>query len=125
MSSALETVEISGNLSVDEEAVVRGRLEEMEEAEEKEQANDRAIEDRIKVLRDTYVLVYCLVFGDGENEGKTKTNIGDERSFLCMPFKKTPRLAVIWRVFVETHVCKLRGILRSRVLRAVKYPNAK
>lgn len=50
MSSALETVEISGNLSVEEEAVVRGRLEEMEEAEEKEQANDRAIEDRIKVL---------------------------------------------------------------------------
>lgn len=50
MSSALETVEISGNLSVEEEAVVRGRLEEMEEAEEKEQANDRAIEDRIKVF---------------------------------------------------------------------------
>lgn len=50
MSSALETVEISGNLSVEEEDVVRGRLEEMEEAEEKEKANDRAIEDRIKVL---------------------------------------------------------------------------
>ena len=49
MKSALELVEISGNLSVDEEAVMRGRLEALEEAEEKEQANDRAIEDRIKV----------------------------------------------------------------------------
>lgn len=62
MSSALETVEISGNLSVDEEAVVRGRLEEMEEAEEKEQANDRAIEDRIKVPRDTYTYWYTSGF---------------------------------------------------------------
>lgn len=49
MGSTLALVEKAGNLSIEEEDIVRARLEEMEEAEEKEQASDRAIEDKIKV----------------------------------------------------------------------------
>lgn len=49
MDSTLATVEKAGNLTIEEEDVVRLQLEEMEEAEEKEQGNDRAIEDKIKV----------------------------------------------------------------------------
>lgn len=49
MGSTLALVEKAGNLSIEEEDIVRARLEEMEEAEEKEQASDRVIEDKIKV----------------------------------------------------------------------------
>lgn len=50
LGSTMSTIEKAGNLSIMEENAIRSRLEEMEEAEEKEQANDRAIEDKIKVL---------------------------------------------------------------------------
>lgn len=49
-------VEKAGNLTIEEEDVVRLRLDEMEEAEEKEQANDRGIEEKIKVQGGTWLL---------------------------------------------------------------------
>lgn len=49
MGHTLSVVEKAGNLSIEEEDVVRTQLSEMEDAEEKEQANDRAIEDKIQV----------------------------------------------------------------------------
>lgn len=49
MSSTLAIVEKAGNLTIEEEDELRSRLEEMEEALEKEQANEGAIEDKIKV----------------------------------------------------------------------------
>lgn len=49
MGSTLANAEKSGNLTIEEEDIVRARLDEMEEAEEKEQGNDRAIEDKMKV----------------------------------------------------------------------------
>lgn len=50
MVTTLASVEQAGNLTIEEETVVRERLGEMGEAEEKEQATDRAIEDKIKVI---------------------------------------------------------------------------
>lgn len=47
---ALKVVEKAGNLTIEEEAAVREQLREMKEAEDKEQANDRAIVEKIKVL---------------------------------------------------------------------------
>ncbi len=49
MSNTLAIVEKAGNLTIAEEDVLRSRLEEMEEALDKEQANERAIEEKIKV----------------------------------------------------------------------------
>lgn len=49
MTNALAIVEKAGNLTIAEEEVLRTRLAEMEEALEKEQGNERAIEDKIKV----------------------------------------------------------------------------
>lgn len=49
MSNTLAVVEKAGNLTIAEEDVLRSRLAEMEEALEKEQGNERAIEDKIKV----------------------------------------------------------------------------
>lgn len=45
----LAVVEKAGSLTIEEEDAVRQRLSDLEEAEEKEQANDRIIEDKIKV----------------------------------------------------------------------------
>lgn len=59
MGSTLALVEKAGNLSIEEEDVVRARLQDMEEAEEKEQANDKAIEDKIKVCVYMYVAPYA------------------------------------------------------------------
>lgn len=49
MNNTLAVVEKAGNLTIAEEDVLRSRLAEMEEALEKEQSNERAIEDKIKV----------------------------------------------------------------------------
>lgn len=49
MNNTLAIVGKAGNLTIAEEEVLRSRVEDMEEALEKEQANDRAIEDKIKV----------------------------------------------------------------------------
>lgn len=49
MNNTLAIVEKAGNLTIAEEEVLRSRVEDMEEALEKEQANDRAIEDKMKV----------------------------------------------------------------------------
>lgn len=49
MTNTLAVVEKAGNLTIAEEDVLRSRLEEMEEALKKEQSNERAIEDKIKV----------------------------------------------------------------------------
>lgn len=51
MNNTLAVVEKAGNLTIAEEDHLRLRLEEMEEALEKEQGNDRAIEDKIKVKK--------------------------------------------------------------------------
>lgn len=50
MNNTLAIVEKAGNLTIAEEEVLRSKVEDMEEALEKEQANDRAIEDKIKVV---------------------------------------------------------------------------
>lgn len=49
MGHTLSVVEKAGNLTIADEDVLRQQLAEMEEAEEKEQATDRAIENKIKV----------------------------------------------------------------------------
>ena len=49
MNNTLAVVEKAGNLTIAEEDVLRSRLAEMEGALEKEQCNERAIEDKIKV----------------------------------------------------------------------------
>lgn len=48
MNNTLAVVEKAGNLTIAEEDQLRSRLEEMEEALEKEHGNERAIEDKIK-----------------------------------------------------------------------------
>lgn len=49
MGHTLSVVEKAGNMTIAEEDVLRQQLVEMEEAEEKEQTIDRAIEDKIQV----------------------------------------------------------------------------
>lgn len=48
--NVLATVEKAGNLTVEEEHEERVRLKEVEDAEEKERANEKAIEAKIKVI---------------------------------------------------------------------------
>lgn len=55
MNNTLAVVEKAGNLTIAEEDHLRLRLGEMEEALEKEQCNDRAIEDKIKVRYLLYI----------------------------------------------------------------------
>lgn len=58
MNNTLAVVEKAGNLTIAEEDQLRSRLEEMEEALEKEQSSDRAIEDKIKVTN-FFLLITC------------------------------------------------------------------
>lgn len=70
MSNTLAIVEKAGNLTIAEEDVLRSRLEEMEEALEKEQANERAIEEKIKVGNYRYVaVVHSLDVGKQQADG--------------------------------------------------------
>ncbi|CAM9427033.1 unnamed protein product [Ectocarpus fasciculatus] len=65
MNNTLAIVEKAGNLTIAEEEVLRSRVEDMEEALEKEQANDRAIEDKMKWYDEAF------------EELKTVSNIDD------------------------------------------------
>eukprot|EP00752_Nemacystus_decipiens_P006896 g6194.t1 len=65
MNNTLAVVEKAGNLTIAEEDVLRSRLAEMEEALEKEQSNERAIEDKIKWYEEAF------------EELKTVSNIDD------------------------------------------------
>ncbi|CAM9560763.1 unnamed protein product, partial [Hapterophycus canaliculatus] len=65
MNSTLAIVEKAGNLTIEEEDTLRSRLEEIEEALEKEQANEGAIEDKIKWYEEAF------------EELKTVSNIDD------------------------------------------------
>ncbi|CAN0355850.1 unnamed protein product, partial [Ectocarpus sp. 8 AP-2014] len=65
MNNTLAIVEKAGNLTIAEEEVLRSRVEDMEEALEKEQANDRAIEDKTKWYEEAF------------EELKTVSNIDD------------------------------------------------
>lgn len=49
MDHTLSVVEKAGNMTIPEEDVLRQQVAEMQEAEEKEEATDKAIENKIKV----------------------------------------------------------------------------
>ena len=49
MDHTLSVVEKAGNMTIQEEDELRQQVAEMQEAEEKEEATDKAIEDKIKV----------------------------------------------------------------------------
>lgn len=83
MSSALAIVEKAGNLTIAEEDALRSRLAEMEEALEKEQSNERAIEDKIKVCEvcawiysSRNTCVYSCSFG-GEMKNSIRTHVAN------------------------------------------------